>query len=91
MRVNAGGDDMIMPAVNNQVEPSMRIMAMMARWMTLRLSCLAQMKQRWPIGGAKAYALRGKRESGVPLGYPSARPRSRNVEHVGTPPGSVVR
>ena len=25
----------------------MRIMAMMARWMTLRLSCLAQMKQSW--------------------------------------------
>ena len=47
--VNGGGDDMIMIVVGNQVEPSMRIIAMMARWMTLRLLCLAQMKQRWPM------------------------------------------
>ena len=48
-RVNDGGDDMMMTVVGNQVDPSLRIMAMMASWMTLRLWCLARMKRRWPM------------------------------------------
>ena len=86
-RVNGGGDDMIMPAVNNQVEP-MHIMAMMARCMTLRLSCLAQMKQRWPMMMMMRWCQNRASLWGIPV---LARPGLRKVKHVGTPPGSVVR